>query len=288
MEEISLHVSSNAPSPGSGDGLRRERATGAARTRSRGSAGAGTGLSTDESMPITPQREAAVLTVAGTMTEAVIPAEQLEWLTRAVNVAIAGLALLLLAPVCVLVALAVKLTSPGPVFYTQTRVGTDRRWHRTSALHERRVEDLGGQPFTILKFRSMRVDAESNGQAVWATKHDSRVTPVGRVMRKTRLDEIPQLINVLRGEMNIVGPRPERPSIVVRLRTDIPEYCWRHRVKPGITGWAQINHSYDSSIEDVRKKVRFDLEYIANRSLWFDLKIMLLTVPVMLFRKGAH
>ena len=187
-----------------------------------------------------------------------------------------------------LVAIAVKLTSPGPVFYTQTRVGADRRWNRTTALHERRVEDLGGQPFTILKFRSMRTDAEANGQAVWASKQDARVTPVGRFIRKTRLDEIPQLINVLRGEMNVVGPRPERPSIVVRLRSDIPEYPQRHRVKPGITGWAQINHSYDSCLEDVKTKVRYDLEYIAGQSLWFDMKIMLLTLPVMLFRRGAH
>ena len=153
---------------------------------------------------------------------------------------------------------------------------------------DRRVEDLGGQPFTILKFRSMTVDAEKNGQAVWATKHDARVTGIGRVLRKTRIDEIPQLVNVLRGEMNIVGPRPERPSIVVRLREDIVEYPQRHRVKPGITGWAQINHSYDSSIEDVRKKVQFDLEYIARQDLLFDIIIMLKTLPVMLFKRGAH
>jgi lipopolysaccharide/colanic/teichoic acid biosynthesis glycosyltransferase len=215
-------------------------------------------------------------------------AQPSETLIRALNVVLAAVLLLLLAPVCVILAALVKLTSPGPVFYTQTRVGLDRRWNRTSALKERRVEDLGGVPFTILKFRSMRTDAEANGQAVWASKHDSRVTPIGRVLRKTRLDEIPQLINVLRGEMNIVGPRPERPSIVVRLRVDIPEYPLRHRVKPGITGWAQINHSYDSCLEDVRRKVQLDLEYISRRSTWFDLRIMLLTVPVMVFRRGAH
>jgi lipopolysaccharide/colanic/teichoic acid biosynthesis glycosyltransferase len=219
---------------------------------------------------------------------AFVPAERLDLLTRALNMALAAIALLVLAPLCVVVALAVKLTSKGPVFYTQTRVGIDRRWNRTHALNERRVEDLGGQPFTILKFRSMTVDAEANGQAVWATKHDARVTPVGRVLRKTRLDEIPQLINVLRGEMNIVGPRPERPSIVVRLRENIPEYTVRHRVKPGITGWAQINHAYDSCLEDVRIKVRYDIEYMRKQSVWFDLRIMTLTLPVMLFRKGAH
>ena len=245
------------------------------------------------------------------------PAARSEALNRLVNVLIAGLALLVLAPVCVLVALVVKLTSPGPVFYTQTRVGLDRRWRGepgeaaagdaagdvtgdaasdaasdaaadAASDAERRLEDLGGQPFTILKFRSMRVDAEASGQAVWATKHDPRITPVGRVLRKTRLDELPQLINVLRGEMNIVGPRPERPSIVVRLREHVREYPLRHRVKPGITGWAQINHSYDASIEDVRTKVRYDLEYIRQQGMWFDLRIMLLTLPVMIFKRGAH
>jgi len=230
--------------------------------------------------------------------ETAIPAERSETVSRVVNVTIAAIALLILAPICVLVAMAIKLTSRGPVFYTQTRVGLDRRW-RTATTgaagadddadeEERRVEDIGGAPFTILKFRSMTVDAEQYGQAVWATKHDPRVTPVGRVLRLTRLDEVPQLINVLRGEMNIVGPRPERPSILVRLREHIDEYPLRQRVRPGITGWAQINHSYDSCIEDVRIKVRYDLEYIREQSLLFDLKIMLLTVPVMLFKRGAH
>jgi lipopolysaccharide/colanic/teichoic acid biosynthesis glycosyltransferase len=241
----------------------------------------------------------------------VVPAARSELLARVLNVLVAGLALMILAPVCVIVAVLVKLTSPGPVFYTQTRVGIDRRWRRAESAmvrdddhtdlgddtvddddpvddDDRRLEDLGGQPFTILKFRSMRVDAEAAGQAVWATKHDPRITPIGHILRKTRLDEIPQLINVLRGDMNVVGPRPERPSIVVRLREHVAEYPMRHLVKPGITGWAQINHSYDSCIEDVRTKVRYDLEYIAGQSLWFDLKIMCLTLPVMLFKRGAH
>jgi lipopolysaccharide/colanic/teichoic acid biosynthesis glycosyltransferase len=237
-----------------------------------------------------PERVERELTVASPAPDedAFAPAARSEFFCRALNVIIAGIALLILAPVCVLVAFAVKLTSKGPVFYTQTRVGLDRRWKRARALNERRVEDLGGQPFTILKFRSMTVDAEANGQAVWATKHDARITPIGHILRKTRLDELPQLINVIRGEMNIVGPRPERPSIVVRLRESIPEYQLRHRVKPGITGWAQINHSYDSCLEDVKTKVRYDLEYIRGQGLLFDLKIMLLTLPVMIFRKGAH
>jgi lipopolysaccharide/colanic/teichoic acid biosynthesis glycosyltransferase len=235
-----------------------------------------------------PERVEREAPASATADDAFAPAERSEFLCRALNVIIAAVALLLLAPLCVLVALAVKLTSKGPVFYTQSRVGLDRRWTRARALNERRVEDLGGQPFTILKFRSMTVDAEANGQAVWASRHDARVTPVGRVLRKTRLDEIPQLINVLRGEMNIVGPRPERPSIVVRLRENIPEYQLRHRVKPGITGWAQINHSYDSCLEDVKTKVRYDLEYIGGQGILFDLRIMIMTLPVMIFRKGAH
>jgi lipopolysaccharide/colanic/teichoic acid biosynthesis glycosyltransferase len=122
---------------------------------------------------------------------------------------------------------------------------------------------------------------------VWATEGDPRVTPLGRFLRKCRIDELPQLINVIRGEMNIVGPRPERPSIFARLREDIAEYPLRQRAKPGITGWAQINQSYDSCIDDVRAKVRYDLEYLERQSLAEDLRIMVKTVPVMLFRKGG-
>jgi lipopolysaccharide/colanic/teichoic acid biosynthesis glycosyltransferase len=206
---------------------------------------------------------------------------------RALNVAVAGIAILLLLPVFLLVALAVKLTSHGPALYTQTRVGVDRRWKRRRASADHRQEDLGGKPFTIYKFRSMRVDAEHEGRAVWATREDSRVTPVGRVIRRTRLDELPQLFNVIRGDMNIVGPRPERPSIFAQLRQDIPEYPLRQRARPGITGWAQINQSYDSCVEDVRRKVRFDLEYLGRRSVGEDVKIMLKTVPVMLFKRGG-
>ena len=130
-------------------------------------------------------------------------------------------------------------------------------------------------------------DAEKNG-AVWATKNDPRITPIGRVLRKTRLDELPQLFNVLRGDMNIVGPRPERPSIFLRLSQDIPEYRMRQRAKPGITGLAQISQAYDSCLDDVRNKVRYDLEYISRQSLAEDLRIMIKTVPVMLLRRGAN
>jgi lipopolysaccharide/colanic/teichoic acid biosynthesis glycosyltransferase len=217
----------------------------------------------------------------------VVPAERSELASRVLNVVIAVVAMVLLAPVFLLVALAVKLSSRGPIFYMQTRVGIDRRWNRTQAMYDRRQQDLGGSVFTIYKFRSMYTDAETKSGAVWATRSDSRVTPVGKVLRQLRLDELPQLLNVLKGDMNIVGPRPERPSIFVRLRNDIAEYPMRQRAKPGITGWAQINHSYDSCLEDVRKKVQYDLEYLQRQSLAEDLKIMAKTVPVMIFKKGG-
>jgi len=219
--------------------------------------------------------------------EPVVPRERSEVANRVLNVLLAGAALVVLAPVLLLVAIAIKLTSRGPIFYLQTRIGLDRRWNHTHAMYDRRTQDLGGTVFTIYKFRSMYVNAERDGAAVWATKHDSRVTPVGRVLRQFRLDEVPQLINVLKGDMNIVGPRPERPSIFVRLRNDIAEYPMRQRAKPGITGWAQINQSYDSCVEDVRRKVSYDLEYIRRQSLLEDVKIMLKTVPVMLFKRGG-
>jgi lipopolysaccharide/colanic/teichoic acid biosynthesis glycosyltransferase len=182
--------------------------------------------------------------------------------------------------------LAVRLTSKGPILYTQVRVGVDRRFRSTST-YDRRGYDHGGRLFKMYKFRSMRVDAEANGKAVWAQKSDPRTTSIGGFMRKTRLDELPQLYNVIRGDMNIVGPRPERPSIFAELRETIPLYQQRQRVKPGITGWAQINQSYDSCLDDVKNKVSFDLEYVKNQSLGHDLRIMSMTLPVMLFRKGG-
>ena len=190
--------------------------------------------------------------------------------------------------IAALIAVVIKLSSPGPVVYTQTRVGLDRRAARGDRHQTRREEDLGGRVFTIYKFRSMRVDAEVLGEAVWASKDDPRITAIGVLMRKTRLDELPQLWNVLRGEMNVVGPRPERPSIFLSLRNQVENYHLRQRVKPGITGWAQINLAYDSSVADVKNKVAFDLEYITYRSLWMDVKIMVHTLPVMIGRKGAH
>ncbi len=217
----------------------------------------------------------------------IVPRRRSEIVTRFVNLAIASTAVVVMAPVMLLVVALVKLTSPGPALYSQTRVGVDRRWGR-KRMDGRRANDQGGKPFQMYKFRSMRVDAEKDGRAVWAQKHDPRVTPIGGFLRKTRLDELPQLFNVISGDMNIVGPRPERPSIFAELRENIPEYQIRQRVKPGITGWAQINQAYDTCIDDVRNKVRYDLEYLRHQSLGLDLRIMSLTIPVMLLRRGGQ
>ncbi|HJQ10586.1 MAG TPA: sugar transferase [Gemmatimonadaceae bacterium] len=215
------------------------------------------------------------------------PVASSEWLHRCLNVALACVGLILTTPVMLLFGFLIKLTSPGPILYSQARVGLDRRRRAPgSGSYDRRARDLGGKPFMILKFRTMRVDAEANG-AVWAARGDSRVTRIGRIMRKYRIDELPQLFNVLRGEMNIVGPRPERPSIFSRLCNDISDYPLRQRARPGITGWAQVNQAYDTSLDDVRSKVRYDLEYIERRGVAEDLMIMARTVPVMIFRRGG-
>jgi len=216
----------------------------------------------------------------------VFPRERSEALSRALNVAVAAVAMVITAPVMALVALAVRLTSRGPVFYSQVRVGVDRRFGEQTK-YDRRGHDYGGRLFKMYKFRTMRVDAEADGKAVWATKSDPRTTSIGKILRRTRLDELPQLYNVLRGDMNIVGPRPERPTIFAQLRQDIPEYPQRQRVKPGITGWAQINQAYDSCIDDVRSKVRYDLEYVKRQGMLEDVRIMSMTLPVMLFRRGG-
>ena len=229
-------------------------------------------------------------TAAEPRTEAylhVVPNNRSEFANRAVNVAIALVSLVFLAPVMALIALAIRLTSPGPVFYVQTRVGMDRRRRSATAVFDRRHSNVGGRAFRIIKFRSMRTDAEQGTGAVWATQGDPRVTQIGDFLRKTRLDELPQLINVVLGDMNIVGPRPERPSIFAELRQNIELYPLRQRARPGITGWAQINRAYDSSLDDVRAKVEFDLEYLERQSVLEDLKIMARTLPVMLFKRGS-
>ena len=186
---------------------------------------------------------------------------------RTFDIVLASTVLLLGLPVWILVAITIRLESPGPIFYKQERVGKD------------------GEIFNIVKFRSMRRDAEKGGPQ-WAGKKDPRVTRIGRFIRKTHLDEIPQVFNVLRGDMSIVGPRPERPVFVEQLKKEIPMYPRRLIVRPGVTGWAQVKHKYDESVEDVRKKVQYDLFYIENISLRMDFKILLSTVYHTLMGRG--
>jgi len=243
-------------------------------------------IATDVRRPIALVVDADIAPRAVTLPE-LTPRPRSDQLVRALNIAIAGTALLILSPIMLLVALAIRLSSPGPVFYGQTRVGQDRRRRANpSSVFDRRTCNLGGRVFRIYKFRTMRIDAERRG-VQWATKNDPRVTLLGRFLRQCRLDELPQLINVVRGDMNIVGPRPERPSIVRKLAQSIEEYPLRHWAKPGITGLAQINLSYDTCLDDVRAKVRYDLEYIRRQSVSEDLRIMLCTMPAMLFRRGG-
>jgi exopolysaccharide biosynthesis polyprenyl glycosylphosphotransferase len=186
------------------------------------------------------------------------------------NVVIAAAVAVVTLPLIVLTAIAVRFSSAGPVLYRQVRTGMD------------------GVPFTLYKFRSMYVDAEARTGAVWAQKDDPRVTPIGRWLRLLRLDELPQLFNVLRGEMVIVGPRPERPEFVKTLNEQIPYYRQRHCVKPGITGWAQINYKYGNTIEDTIMKLEYDLYYIKNMSTALDAYIIFHTVKTMLLFRGAH
>lgn len=189
---------------------------------------------------------------------------------RTFDVIVSLLMLLFSLPVTTLAAAAVYLQDRGPIFYRQERVG------------------LYGKTFYLLKFRSMRVDAEKDGVARWAASNDSRVTPVGAFIRLTRIDEIPQIYNVLRGEMSFIGPRPERPTIIAELAKEIPYYNYRDAVKPGITGWAQINYPYGASVEDARHKLKFDLFYIKNYSLMLDCLILLQTVRVVLWPQGVR
>jgi exopolysaccharide biosynthesis polyprenyl glycosylphosphotransferase len=189
---------------------------------------------------------------------------------RALDISIALLLLLVTLPVMLATAVAIRLDSKGPIFYQQERSGLNLR------------------PFTLIKFRSMVVDAEAGGKPRWATKGDPRVTAVGRFIRLTRIDELPQLLNVLRGDMSMVGPRPERPGFVEQLGEIIPHYHDRASVKPGITGWAQVNYPYGASIEDARMKLAYDLYYVRRRSLFLDLLILVATVRVVLFQEGAR
>nr|WP_276611008.1 TIGR03013 family XrtA/PEP-CTERM system glycosyltransferase [Wenzhouxiangella sp. XN24] len=192
-------------------------------------------------------------------------------LTRTLDLIAAGILLVLTAPLMLLTALAIWVSSGfrGNVFYAQTRVG------------------LEGEPFTLFKFRSMREDAEKDG-AKWAQQNDPRVTSVGRFIRATRIDELPQLFNVLAGRMSFVGPRPERPEFVEQLAEKIPYYRERHCVKPGITGWAQLCYPYGASEHDALEKLQYDLYYVKNKSILFDLVILLQTAEVVLWRKGSR
>ena len=210
-----------------------------------------------------------------------------ELLRRSLNVVVAVAGIVFTAPIMLVIMIAIRLSSKGPVLFTQTRVGVDRRRSASEPINARRRSDLGGQPFKIFKFRTMNA---TNGEAehgVWAAPGDPRVTAVGRFLRLYRLDELPQLFNVLLGNMNVVGPRPEQPNIFRELREKIIGYHSRQAVLPGITGWAQVNHHYDASIEDVKRKLLFDLQYVSRRSAAEDLKIMARTLPVVMFKRGA-
>ena len=189
---------------------------------------------------------------------------------RLFDVAVSVALLMFVLPIVLTAIVAIKLEDRGPLFYRQERVGR------------------GGKGFTLFKFRSMRVDAEKGGAPQWAKNEDARVTRVGALLRKYRVDELPQLVNVLTGDMSFVGPRPERPYFVDRLVKDIPFYGERHSVKPGITGWAQVNYPYGASLDDARQKLAYDLYYVKNRTLFLDFLILIQTVRVILFREGAR
>ena len=215
---------------------------------------------------------------------------------RVLNVVVALLAIVATAPVMIGAAIAVKLSSPGPIIFKQQRVGyCGRRRNRRASVsptaggsrkgRDRRGSNSGGRIFTIYKFRTMTVQEKPTEE--WATPDNPRITKVGRFLRRTRIDELPQLFNVVMGDMNMVGPRPEQPGIFAELREVVDHYGDRQKVKPGITGLAQVYLKYDQSVEDVRRKVRMDLVYIENRGVKKDLEIMRKTIPVMLFKKGS-
>jgi sugar transferase (PEP-CTERM system associated) len=193
-----------------------------------------------------------------------------ETIKRVFDVSMSVVLLTVSFPFALCAAVAIALESRGPIFYRQERVGA------------------GGRVFEIVKFRSMRSDAESDGTPRWASRDDDRTTRVGRFIRKTRIDELPQLYNVLKGEMSFVGPRPERPFFVQQLAQDIPFYLARHSVKPGITGWAQVRYPYGSSLEDATQKLQYDLYYVKNNTLFLDLMIVIETIQVVLLGKGAR
>jgi len=189
---------------------------------------------------------------------------------RLIDIILSAVGLVLAAPIMLITALLIKLDSPGPVLFRQERVGE------------------GAKVFVLLKFRSMRADAESKTGPIWASENDQRVTSVGRFIRKVRIDELPQMINVLKGDMSFVGPRPERPQFIDMLEKEIPFYSLRHSVKPGITGWAQVRYEYGASVEDAMEKLQYDIYYIKNMSLLFDLSIVLETTKTVLLGEGSR
>ena len=187
---------------------------------------------------------------------------------RILNVLVAAFSLLFLIPTLLVVSLLIRVSSPGPIIFTQDRIG------------------FRGKPFRMYKFRTMHVHELT--KQVWAQKDDPRITRIGWVLRQFRIDEIPQLWNVLKGDMNVVGPRPEQPEIFNAIKKVFPDSYRRHVVLPGITGWAQVNNGYDQSFKDVEVKLNYDMEYISKTSVWMDIYIMFKTVPVMLGKRGAH
>ena len=189
---------------------------------------------------------------------------------RTIDLVVSAIGLLVSAPISMLTAVAIKLDSPGPILYRQERLGRNE------------------EPFTIYKFRSMLEEAEADVGPVWAVKDDPRITRVGKIIRKLRIDEIPQMINVLKGQMSLVGPRPERPFFVQTLNKQIPYYSLRHSIKPGITGWAQICYTYGDSEKDAIEKLQYDLYYIKNMSALFDLQIIFESLKVILLGRGAR
>jgi len=189
---------------------------------------------------------------------------------RTFDIVVSGTLLILAAPVIALAALLIALEDDGPIIYRQDRLG------------------YRGRHFTLYKVRSMSKDAEKDGRPTWAAKNDTRVTRVGRWLRRTRIDELPQLVNVLKGEMSFVGPRPERPEFVAMLTEQIPYYAVRHSVKPGLTGWAQVRYSYGATVEQAVRKLEYDLYYVKNHTLLLDLVILLETVRVVLLAEGAR
>jgi len=216
---------------------------------------------------------------------------------RILDLTVASIGVVLAFPLFLIVAILIKLTSRGPIFYTQQRIGVNRR-RRDNRVYsiaagderrsrDRRRENNQGRPFNVIKFRTMVNDAEKISGPVWATKNDARITSLGRFLRKTRIDETPQLFNVLKGEMSMVGPRPERPKFVKDLSARVPDYAERLNVKPGITGQAQVTTGYDTSIESVYEKVKNDVEYIRKWSILTDLKILMKTILVVITGKGA-